>query len=41
MATQISAKKKYALPVTKAEKNAMKKVLRSCRSQSKADQANR
>lgn len=33
VATQISVKKKYALSVTKAEKNAMTKVLNTCRNQ--------
>jgi len=33
VATQISVKKKYALSVTKPEKNAMTKVLNSCRNQ--------
>lgn len=33
VATQISVKKKYALSVTKAEKNAMSKVLSGCRNQ--------
>ncbi|WP_159612508.1 HNH endonuclease family protein [Glutamicibacter sp. JC586] len=33
VATQISVKKKYALSVTKAEKNAMTKVLNTCKNQ--------
>ncbi|MGO4297718.1 HNH endonuclease family protein [Glutamicibacter sp. MCAF14] len=36
VATQISVKKKYALSVTKAEKTAMSKVLKTCRNQKAA-----
>ncbi|MFJ2145741.1 HNH endonuclease family protein [Glutamicibacter sp. NPDC087831] len=36
VATQISVKKKYVLSVTKAEKQAMAKVLKSCRNQKAA-----
>lgn len=36
VATQVSVKKKYALSVTKAEKNAMKKVLNTCKNQKSA-----